>query len=246
MSPPVVKLSSDYKMEYGFPSAHAVNSLNIAVSFAYYYCNYSDPVPSLLQQTAAWACALTFLGLICISRVYCGMHTVTDIVGGLSLGLVLQLTFIAYFPMLDFWMMTSNNGTFFFFLVLSITSVFVTIPFSVMMYSVAAAICMLWLYPDPVDPTPSFDDAMSFIWVIAGVASGMNFFASTKYSDNAHYLGGVHYSFDSIGVVNTLLRLAVGVAVVMAWRFVAKAVCKKKQKKKHSYSFSHFILFFPT
>ena len=115
MSPPVVKLSSDYKMEYGFPSAHAVNSLNIAVSFAYYYCNYSDPVPSLLQQTAAWACALTFLGLICISRVYCGMHTVTDIVGGLSLGLVLQLTFIAYFPMLDFWMMTSNNGTFFFF-----------------------------------------------------------------------------------------------------------------------------------
>eukprot|EP00160_Parvularia_atlantis_P011614 Unigene227_Nuclearia_a/m.829 Unigene227_Nuclearia_a/g.829 ORF Unigene227_Nuclearia_a/g.829 Unigene227_Nuclearia_a/m.829 type:complete len:429 (-) Unigene227_Nuclearia_a:55-1341(-) len=204
-SPPVVKLSSDYKMEYGFPSAHAVNALNMAISTAMYYVMQSDPAPSWAAQVLAWTAAVSFIVLICVSRVYCGMHTVTDIVGGLVFGASLQYLWLSYYPYFDVWMTTNDN---------------------VLMYSIAFAVALLWLYPDPVDPTPSFDDAISFVWVVAGVASGTRMFTAHAFSDATHYLGNVRYSLDDVGLLKSVLRVAVGVAIVLSWRFVAKHVLR--------------------
>jgi membrane-associated phospholipid phosphatase len=62
------------------------------------------------MQMLAWGCALAFIVTICFSRIYCGMHTFTDIMGGLMFGAVLQGIWVHYFPVFDFWMTTNDNG----------------------------------------------------------------------------------------------------------------------------------------
>lgn len=204
ISPPVVKLSSDYKMEYGFPSAHAVNCLNMAVSSALYYVTYAESI-SIMAKASAWIACISFITIICLSRVYCGMHTMTDIIGGLAFGAVLQYCWANYYFHFDAWITLNDN---------------------VLLYSIAMAMLMVVMYPDPVDPTPSFDDAISFVWVVAGVASGTRFFSSHPFSDNNYYPGNVPYSLQELGLVKSFMRVAIGVAIVLTWRLVAKHVCR--------------------
>jgi len=86
------------------------------------------------------------------------------------------------------------------------------------------AIVLTAAYPNPVDPTPSYDDTVSFIWVMVGVATGSRGFCGHPLSTPVPFLGNVRYSFAALGPLQTLARVAVGVAVVLSWRVVAKRV----------------------
>ena len=86
------------------------------------------------------------------------------------------------------------------------------------------AIVLTAVYPNPVDPTPSYDDTVSFIWVMVGVATGSRGFCGHPLSTPVPFLGNVRYSFAALGPLLTLARVAVGVAVVLSWRLVAKRV----------------------
>lgn len=121
LSPPVVKLSSSHQTEYGFPSSHALTAVNLVRAphsrlphcrspswgclqpfFAFYY--YLDQ----LDAPASWPVYLVGFGLcafhvlnIGVSRVYCGMHTVTDVVGGTVLGSILLYMWTTYYATID-------------------------------------------------------------------------------------------------------------------------------------------------
>lgn len=67
--------------EYGFPSTHTWNGLNLAWSLATLLCQELGVQPALSFSLAAlWVASVLF------SRVYMGAHTLVDLVGGFVLG----------------------------------------------------------------------------------------------------------------------------------------------------------------
>lgn len=69
--PPVVKLQSKWALEYGMPSTHAMVGASIPFSILLYTMNryqYNFPV--------GLAIAVIWCSVVCLSRLYLGMHTV--------------------------------------------------------------------------------------------------------------------------------------------------------------------------
>jgi sphingosine-1-phosphate phosphatase 1 len=46
--------------------------------------------------------------LICISRIYLGMHTVLDVIAGLTLAIILMIPFIPLVNTLDYYFLTNG------------------------------------------------------------------------------------------------------------------------------------------
>lgn len=79
---------------YSFPSGHAMGSLVVFGALVYVVMRASRSWP---VRSAAVALGLCFVGAISISRIYLGVHWFSDIVAGLSAGLVwLATTTAAY------------------------------------------------------------------------------------------------------------------------------------------------------
>jgi undecaprenyl-diphosphatase len=79
---------------YAFPSGHAMGSLVVFGALVYLVMR---AVPSWRVRSAAVALALCFVGTISLSRLYLGVHWFSDIVAGVSAGLVwLATTTAAY------------------------------------------------------------------------------------------------------------------------------------------------------
>ena len=112
-SPPVVKLASNlYSIEYGFPSAHSMNAVVMGGFSAVYciqYANASAPL-SPLWAGAVWAAAVVFIINITFSRLYCGMHTVTDLIGGVLFGILLLAVWLTNFAAIEHWLTSSPYG----------------------------------------------------------------------------------------------------------------------------------------
>ena len=70
---------------YAFPSGHAMGSLVVFGAMAYLVMRASA---SWRVRSAAVALALTVVGAISFSRIYLGVHWLSDIVAGVSAGLV--------------------------------------------------------------------------------------------------------------------------------------------------------------
>lgn len=69
--PPVIKLQSKWAMEYGMPSTHAMVAVSIPFSILLYTMNrYQYNFPVGLFIAVAWC------SVVCVSRLYLGMHTV--------------------------------------------------------------------------------------------------------------------------------------------------------------------------
>ncbi|XP_054442107.1 sphingosine-1-phosphate phosphatase 2 [Pteronotus mesoamericanus] len=83
-SPPVVKLEKRVIAEYGMPSTHAMAAT--AISFTLLISTmdrYQYPFGLGLMM------AVAFSTLVCLSRLYTGMHTVLDVLGGVLITAVL-------------------------------------------------------------------------------------------------------------------------------------------------------------
>ncbi|XP_044128001.1 sphingosine-1-phosphate phosphatase 1 [Bufo gargarizans] len=92
-SPPVLKLEVFYNSEYGMPSTHAMSGTAI-------------PLTLLLLTWGRWQfpffigllLAVFWCTLVCLSRVYMGMHSILDVVAGVLYSI---LILIVFHPALD-------------------------------------------------------------------------------------------------------------------------------------------------
>ena len=76
---------------FGYPSGHVMNCVVFFGMLAYLFCRYSNRKPyKAICLTAAAASAL----LMGLSRVYLGVHTVTDALGGCMAGLTMLFSAI--------------------------------------------------------------------------------------------------------------------------------------------------------
>jgi len=89
---------------FGFPSGHAMNATVFFIFFAYLLARHSSLKPAKIAAAAAVLIVL----LIGFSRIYLGVHTVTDVLGGYLAGVVILLEAGGRLLRLQEWKRTHN------------------------------------------------------------------------------------------------------------------------------------------
>ncbi|KAJ0175381.1 hypothetical protein K1T71_008540 [Dendrolimus kikuchii] len=138
---PVKKLQTKWSIEYGMPSTHAMVGVSIPFSVLLYTMDrYQYPVHWGLLAAISWCT------LICVSRVYLGMHSVLDIAAGLLLASSMLVVLIPLVDMLDGILLTNQFA-----------SVFV----------VAISILAIVFYPNADKWTPTRQVALQSVFLLA-------------------------------------------------------------------------------
>ncbi|XP_030627824.1 sphingosine-1-phosphate phosphatase 1 [Chanos chanos] len=92
-SPPVVKVEVFYNSEYSMPSTHAMTGTAIPFClFLLTYNRWEYPFLFGLSIAVCWSF------LVCISRIYMGMHSVLEVITGVLYSLLILAVFL---PVLD-------------------------------------------------------------------------------------------------------------------------------------------------
>ncbi|XP_013781285.1 sphingosine-1-phosphate phosphatase 1-like [Limulus polyphemus] len=100
-APPVVQLEPGYSEEYGMPSTHAMVGAAVPFSLLIFTMHrYEYPIVIGLLIAILW-CAL-----VCCSRLYMGMHTILDILGGLFLVTLLMVVLLPIIDTMDSFFLT--------------------------------------------------------------------------------------------------------------------------------------------
>lgn len=143
---PVVKLQSKWALEYGMPSTHAMVGLSIPFSVLLYtmdryqYCT-----------AAGFIIATSWCLLVCVSRIYLGMHTVLDVIAGLCLTVALMLPLIPLVDKIDSYFLTNATS-----------------PILLLVVSVL----MIVYYPNSGKWTPTRGDTTMVVSVCVGLLIG--------------------------------------------------------------------------
>ncbi|XP_075049602.1 sphingosine-1-phosphate phosphatase 1 [Mixophyes fleayi] len=95
-SPPVLKLEVLYNTEYGMPSTHAMSGTAI-------------PLSLLLLTQGRWQypfvygllLAVGWCSLVCLSRIYMGMHSILDVVVGVFYAILILIVFHPALEIID-------------------------------------------------------------------------------------------------------------------------------------------------
>ncbi|XP_034023719.1 sphingosine-1-phosphate phosphatase 2 isoform X2 [Thalassophryne amazonica] len=103
LSPPVVKLEMRVDAEYGLPSTHAMAA--IAISFTFLL---SAPSRIQFQFEVGLLIAVTLSSLVCLSRLYTGMHSMLDVVCGALISVVLICITYPYWQTFDRFQLSSR------------------------------------------------------------------------------------------------------------------------------------------
>ncbi|KAK9886069.1 hypothetical protein WA026_014853 [Henosepilachna vigintioctopunctata] len=143
---PVIRLHDKWALEYGMPSTHAMVGVSIPFSVILYTMNryvYNVPLCFLL--------ALTWCTIICLSRLYLGMHTVLDVIVGLLLTVVLMIPLVPVVDHLDHYLMTNPTSP----LILLVSSIVIIV-----------------YYPNSGKWTPTRGDTTMVISVCVGILIG--------------------------------------------------------------------------
>ncbi|XP_029026420.1 sphingosine-1-phosphate phosphatase 2 isoform X2 [Betta splendens] len=101
-SPPVVKLEMRVNAEYGLPSTHAMAAT--AISFTLLL---SAPPRIQFPFELGLLVAATLSSLVCLSRLYTGMHSVLDVISGALISAAILLLTYPYWDAFDRFQLSS-------------------------------------------------------------------------------------------------------------------------------------------
>lgn len=95
-SPPVVKVEVFYNSEYSMPSTHAMSAT--AIPFSLFFMTYGRwEYPFSL----GFSLALCWCLVVCVSRIYMGMHSVLDVIAGVLYSVLILLFFLPALDLID-------------------------------------------------------------------------------------------------------------------------------------------------
>lgn len=202
-SPPVVQFDRAYAAEFGMPSTHAMTGASVPFGlllFTQQRYDYSFPV--------ALAVCVVWCLLLCVSRLYLGMHTVLDILVGLVLAWALLLLLSAVSLPAEAWLLARPWG------------------------APLAAALMLYVYPAPPRWTPARGDTCLVITTVSGIWAGQALLprlgllpAPAAVADTDVVGAAAPYAFEAlVGLALIVARTAVGLAASVTVRTLVKAV----------------------
>ncbi|MBA0740079.1 hypothetical protein Gogos_013301 [Gossypium gossypioides] len=157
--PPVRRITAtkdeeENALEYGLPSSHTLNTVCLSGFLVCYVLSYTQSEDAFVKLGAVTlACLL--VGFIGFGRIYLGMHSLIDIIGGLVFGFMILAIWLSVHEYVDAFIVSGQNVTSFW---------------------AALSFLLLFAYPTPEFPTPSFEYHTAFDGVVFGIMKniGMN------------------------------------------------------------------------
>ncbi|KAF8983475.1 hypothetical protein BGZ52_000863 [Haplosporangium bisporale] len=201
LSPPLIRLSRSKRvhLEYGLPSTHTSNAVSIAL-YLFSYLMYSNwSISSKILSVFGLA---VYLFSVVFGRLYCGMHSSTDLVAGALIGIFVWALQWTFHESIDH-LMTHPSWT-------------------VVAGVVVGGIMLIQSIPETMDSCPCVDDGVTTMAVLMGVFPASQHFAQSQYSvTHGDHMGIVHYD-SALGLPRSILRFVFGLAIVFTWRMAAK------------------------
>ncbi|KAJ0027399.1 hypothetical protein Pint_36345 [Pistacia integerrima] len=203
-SPPVRRITAtkdekENAMEYGLPSSHTLNTVCLSGYLVHYILSYYQLDNGFIKFAAvAFVCLL--VGLIGIGRIYLGMHSLIDIIGGLAMGLLILSFWLKVHEYIDNFIVSGQNVTSFW---------------------AALSFLLLFAYPTPEFPTPSFEFHTAFNGVALGIVAGVQ----QTYSQFHHEAVPRLFTSEFTGPV-FIGRILVGLPTILLVKFCSKALAK--------------------
>ncbi|WVQ93301.1 hypothetical protein IAU59_000369 [Kwoniella sp. CBS 9459] len=201
-SPPVVRLSmSTHHHEYGFPSSHSTNSVSIAFFYGQYLFELRERI-GMSYVLSGWILLFVYAFSVVGGRLYTGMHSTADIIGGSLMGIFCWALWLVVGNASEAWVAT---GTW---LVPAIT--------------IPVTLGLVHYHPYPIDDCPCFEDAIAVLAVILG--SFVGHWSSVRRPDLLSIEGHRPIFIDGfiLGSGVVVVRLVIGLGIMFAWRLVAK------------------------
>ncbi|KAM7271821.1 hypothetical protein ACFE04_031035 [Oxalis oulophora] len=182
-------------MEYGLPSSHTLNTVCLSGYLLHYVLSYSQS-DDIFVKLAGISLLIVFVGSVALGRIYLGMHSVIDILGGLVLGLAI----------LAFWLSASEH-----------IDSFITSGQNVTSFWAGLSLLLLFAYPTPELPTPSFEFHAAFTGVVTGVQQTYSQF---------HHEGVPRLFVSELTILSFIGRMLVGIPTILVVKFCSKALAK--------------------
>lgn len=199
-SPPVIRLETEFLQESSMPSTHAASATAIPFMLAYYLCDRYQISPYLLLPAAVVWCSL-----VCLSRLYLGVHTILDLLCGILISILVMALTSPFWEDFDWYQQTHPFA-----------------PFVVL--TTAIAMCTV-LYPKSKDGSCSHGDAVQIVAVLTGVSIGswLNFyFQFTSTSDHGGPYDVIVPSVRNLAL--QILRFFIGVVIIGLLKVALKEI----------------------
>ncbi|KAL0338038.1 UNVERIFIED_CONTAM: Lipid phosphate phosphatase delta [Sesamum calycinum] len=228
--PPVRRVTAtkdeeENAMEYGLPSSHTLNTVCLSGYLLHYILDYNES-NGVFIEVAGFAMVCLFVGLIGLGRIYLGMHSLVDIIGGLALGLGILAMWLSVSCL---WHRsfrsfrskcnaeTKKSLTF---------GQFVMYPLIMNMLKVvsfwaALSFLLLFAYPTPELPTPSFEYHTAFNGVALGIVIGIHQTFHQFHHENVPRVFSPQLTF--LAFVG---RILLGIPTILLVKFCSKALAK--------------------
>nr|XP_028586890.1 sphingosine-1-phosphate phosphatase 2 isoform X1 [Podarcis muralis] len=200
-SPPVVKLEKRTTAEYGMPSTHAMAATAISFTFVVTTVNkYKYPLELGLLG------AFLFSTLVCLSRIYTGMHTVLDVIVGSLISAILTALAYPTWDLLDHLMLTSPWCP---------------------MFCIIVPLILCYNYPKLDYYSPTRADTTTILGAGAGAITG--FWINNHYVSNVSAEEATHSIPSVTGdmLLMVLAQFLVGIAVLLIIRQIIKSLALK-------------------
>lgn len=199
-SPPVVKVEMFYNSEYSMPSTHAMSGT--AIPFSLFFMTYGRwEYPFSL----GFSLALCWCLVVCVSRIYMGMHSVLDVIAGVLYSVLILLFFLPALDLIDGFNLTCRYA-----------------PLIIVSFHLG-----LGLFSFNLDTwSTSRGDTAQILGTGAGVAlaSHINHLLGLMPDPTPEQLPFTMPALTAGLVAKAMLRFFVGVLVVVATRALMKAV----------------------
>jgi sphingosine-1-phosphate phosphatase 1/sphingosine-1-phosphate phosphatase 2 len=164
-SPPVIRKDT---LEYGMPSTHTVNAVNLGVFFFIDLVKEQHHILGTPFLVVVGICDVILVFFVLQSRIYKGMHCVADIVGGFFLAMLLVFSSqYGIVEMMDKHIFDPEST--------------ILLPIGLFLGS----LFFIWLHPRPIDNCPCYIDSVAFLAAHTAVYCGMWFFVHLPFIDPA-------------------------------------------------------------
>ncbi|KAH7853861.1 hypothetical protein Vadar_007438 [Vaccinium darrowii] len=203
-SPPVRRVTAtederENAMEYGMPSSHTLNTVCLSGYLLHYVLTYTQSTDASLLL-AGFAMMCLFVGLIGLGRIYLGMHSLIDIIGGLAFGTAILAFWLTVHEYIDNFVVSGQNVTTFW---------------------AALSFLLLFAYPTPEIPTPSFEYHTAFNGVALGIVSGVQ-----QTYHQFHHENVARIFTPQLTLPAFVGRILVGIPTILLVKFCSKALAK--------------------
>ncbi|XP_042480907.1 lipid phosphate phosphatase delta-like [Macadamia integrifolia] len=204
-SPPIRRITAtkdeeENALEYGLPSSHTLNTVCLAGYFLHYIL-YSAKISDTTEVLSGVTMACLVVGFIGFGRIYLGMHSLIDVLAGLILGLVI----------LGFWLLVHGY-----------VDNFIVSGHNVASFWAILSFLLLFAYPTPELPTPSFEYHTAFNGVVLGFVTGIQ-----KTYLQFHHEGIPRIFTPQLSFQVFVARVLIGIPTILLVKFCCKTLAKR-------------------